>query len=117
MKMRRRIAFPEAQDYADCGSQWHDYSRDLRPAEWGSGIILRNSNSVDQPVAFGSIATHSQGSTESALPLLATGSLRNADRRDGPEAVFMGTRFCVDRGTTFRRAHWCGMFLWGIRCG
>jgi hypothetical protein len=32
---RRRIAFLKAQDHANCGLEWSDYSRDLRPAKWG----------------------------------------------------------------------------------
>jgi hypothetical protein len=36
MKSRRRIACPEAQDHANSVG---DYSRDLRPAEWGSGVV------------------------------------------------------------------------------
>jgi len=39
---RRRIAHPKAQDYADFQS-W-DYSRDLRPEKWGSGVSLHGSN-------------------------------------------------------------------------
>jgi hypothetical protein len=38
MKSRRRIAFLKAQDHANCID---DYSRDLRPAEWGPAVILR----------------------------------------------------------------------------
>jgi hypothetical protein len=34
MKSRRRIACPEAQDHAN---SFVNYSRDLRPVEWGSG--------------------------------------------------------------------------------
>ena len=41
MKSRRRIAFTKAQDCADLGC---NYSRDLRPVEWASIIILRSSN-------------------------------------------------------------------------
>jgi hypothetical protein len=40
MKSRRRIAFPEAKDCA--GS--FDYSRNLRPPEWGSAVTLQGSN-------------------------------------------------------------------------
>jgi hypothetical protein len=39
---RRRIAHPKAQDYA-CFQG--DYSRDLRPVEWGSMINLRRKKS------------------------------------------------------------------------
>jgi hypothetical protein len=41
MKSRRRIAFLKAQDHANRIS---DYSRDLRPAEWGSVISLHSGN-------------------------------------------------------------------------
>jgi hypothetical protein len=41
MKSRRRIACPKAQDRANSVD---DYSRDLLPAEWGSGVGLHGSN-------------------------------------------------------------------------
>jgi hypothetical protein len=44
MKSRRRIASPKAQEYADDGQQWRDYSRDLLPAKWGSTVNLHGSN-------------------------------------------------------------------------
>jgi hypothetical protein len=52
-KSRRRIAFPKAQDHADCGFQRSDYSRDLRPAKWGSEVISRSSNSQRLMSALG----------------------------------------------------------------
>jgi hypothetical protein len=41
MKSRRRIAFPKAQNAANCID---DYSKDLRPAKWGSEVSLHGSN-------------------------------------------------------------------------
>jgi hypothetical protein len=41
MRSRRRIACPEAQDQASCID---DYSRDLRPAKWGSEASLHGNN-------------------------------------------------------------------------
>ena len=41
MKSRRRIAFLKAQDHAN---NVPDYSRDLRPAKWGSGVSLHGNN-------------------------------------------------------------------------
>jgi hypothetical protein len=38
MKSRRRITAPKAQEHADILA---DYIRDLRPAKWGSTVILR----------------------------------------------------------------------------
>jgi len=35
-KSRCRIAFPKGRDHADCVTACN-YSRDLRPAKWGSG--------------------------------------------------------------------------------
>jgi len=35
------MAFPKALDHAN---DIDDYSRDLRPAKWGSGITLHGSN-------------------------------------------------------------------------
>src|SRR5262249_62386875 len=46
MKSRRRIAFSKAQDCADYRSREYDYSRDLRPAKWCSGVSLHGSNPV-----------------------------------------------------------------------
>src|SRR6516225_7065650 len=35
------------------GLQWRDYSRDLRPAEWGPTVILRGNNPQDRMSALG----------------------------------------------------------------
>jgi len=53
MKSRRRIACPEAQDQASCID---DYSRDLRPAKWGSEASLHGNNVELLHVRFGSKA-------------------------------------------------------------
>jgi len=49
MKSRRRIALPEA----GTTPTGRDYSRDLRPAKWGSGIKLHSSNSEPPMSALG----------------------------------------------------------------
>src|SRR5262249_44105409 len=64
MKSRRRIACPEAQDHANSVS---DYSRDLRPAEWGSGVSLRSSNPKPLMSALGQKRTWRRLRTMSAL--------------------------------------------------
>ena len=50
---RRRIAFLKAQDQANCGLERSDYSRDLRPAKWGSMINLRCKNPETAGTAAG----------------------------------------------------------------
>jgi len=50
MKSRRRIAFTKAQDHANSAS---NYSRDLRPAKWGLGVILHGSNPMSLMSALG----------------------------------------------------------------
>src|SRR6516225_9942470 len=47
MKSRRRIVC------ADCGLDTLDYSRDLRPAKWASGVILHGSNREPPMSALG----------------------------------------------------------------
>jgi len=64
VKSRRRIAFPEAKDRAGR----FDYSRDLRPAEWGSGVGLHGSNPQDRMSALGQKRTSEQVRAMSALP-------------------------------------------------
>ena len=64
MKSRRRIACPEAQDYANNP----DYIRDLPMAKWGSEGWLHSSN-PDLPMsALGQKQTSQQLGTMSALP-------------------------------------------------
>ena len=45
-----------------------DYIRDLRPAEWGSGVILRGNNPEDQMSALGQERTLRGVRSMSALP-------------------------------------------------
>jgi hypothetical protein len=69
MKSRRRIAFSKAQDspiYDDC-----NYSRDLRPAKWGSEIKLRSNNSEPLMSALGQKQTLPSHFRISALLLKA----------------------------------------------
>jgi len=49
MKSRRRIAFTKAGTTPNRT----DYSRDLRPAEWGPNVILRGNNPQDRMSALG----------------------------------------------------------------
>ena len=49
MKSRRRIAFTKAGTTPNRT----DYSRDLRPAEWGPNVILRSNNPQDRMSALG----------------------------------------------------------------
>src|SRR5262249_15228757 len=48
MKSRRRIASPKKAHTPD-----FDYSRDLRPAEWGSGVSLQCSDPEQATFALG----------------------------------------------------------------
>src|SRR5215472_12014551 len=65
---RRLIASLKAQDHANCGAEWSDYSRDLRPAEWGPTVILRGNNLQDRMSALGQKRTLHQVRVMSALP-------------------------------------------------
>jgi hypothetical protein len=49
-----------------------DYSRDLRPAEWGSGVSLRSSNPKPLMSALGQKRTYAVQQSMSALPPIAT---------------------------------------------
>ena len=69
MKSRRRIAAPEAQSL--CGLRFGidgNYSRDLRPAEWGPIIILRGNNPLERMSALGQKQTWQPVGAMSALP-------------------------------------------------
>src|SRR6476646_4831937 len=44
MKSRRRICRLPSWDYADDGFRRPDYSKDLRPAKWDSGVTLQSIN-------------------------------------------------------------------------
>jgi hypothetical protein len=50
MKSRRRIAFLKAQDHANSVA---DYSRVLRPAEWGSRLLVQSKNPKSHMSALG----------------------------------------------------------------
>jgi len=60
MKSRRRIAFPQGPN---CATRFCNYSRDLRPAKWGSGAILHGSNPERSMSALGQKRTFSPYST------------------------------------------------------
>jgi hypothetical protein len=53
MKARRRIAAPKAQGCANHALEWRNYSRDLRPEEWGPNVILHGNNPDDRMSALG----------------------------------------------------------------
>src|SRR6516225_6314891 len=63
---RRRIAHPKGLGLRRF-SKW-DYSRDLRPAKWGSGIKLHSSNSELPMSALGHKQTFPNVRPMSALP-------------------------------------------------
>jgi len=65
MKSRRRIAFLEAWDHANCID---DYSRDLPLAKWGSGVSLQSSNPKPLMSALGQKQTFEWIRAMSALP-------------------------------------------------
>jgi hypothetical protein len=65
MKSRRRICLPKAQDYAHVEP---DYISLLRPAEWGSTVILRGNNPQDRMSALGHKQTLGRVRLMSALP-------------------------------------------------
>jgi hypothetical protein len=65
MISRRRIAFLKAQDHANCID---DYSRDFRPAKWGSGVSLHGNNFEAPMSAFGQKRTFTNLRPTSALP-------------------------------------------------
>jgi hypothetical protein len=50
MKSRRRIAFLKAQDHANSVA---DYSKVLRPAEWGSRLLVQSKNPKSHMSALG----------------------------------------------------------------
>jgi hypothetical protein len=64
MNSRRRIAFTKA----GLRRIGRDYSRDLPPAEWGSGISLHGSNPEPPMSALGQKRTWQQVRLMSALP-------------------------------------------------
>src|SRR6516164_6180461 len=69
MKSRRRNCLPpRTKECADCYSQGRDYSRDLRPAEWGSEVRLHGSNFEPPMSALGQKRTSEQIGVMSALP-------------------------------------------------
>jgi hypothetical protein len=78
MKSRRRIAFLKAWDHAN---GINDYSRDLRPAEWGSGVSLHGTNTEPLMSALGQKQT-----PMSALPPKADIAGRDEDVRFVPKA-------------------------------
>jgi hypothetical protein len=65
MKSRRRIAFLKASDHAN---RIDDYSRDLRPTKWGSGVSLHGSNPDPLMSALGQKRTLKPFCPMSALP-------------------------------------------------
>jgi hypothetical protein len=68
MKARRRIAGPKLKGCADYALEWHNYSRDLRPVKWGSGVSLHGSNPDPLMSALGQKQTLQHVRTMSALP-------------------------------------------------
>src|SRR6516165_10602104 len=71
MRSRRRIACPEAQDYANSP----DYIRDLPQAKWGSEAWLHGSKLELRMSALGHYRTFGEVETMSALPPKADISL------------------------------------------
>jgi hypothetical protein len=90
MKSRRRIACPEAQDHANSVG---DYSRDLRPAEWGSEGGLHGSNLELFMSAMGHKRTFSEVCAMSALPPKADIRQRTKNVRFVP--ILLQKSFCV----------------------
>jgi hypothetical protein len=64
----------------------HDYSRDFLPAEWGSGVSLRGSNSKPLMSALGQNRTSQSVWPMSALPPKADIGTRSRDVRFVPKA-------------------------------
>jgi hypothetical protein len=85
MKSRRRIAALKARDYADCGLQRYDYSRDSPPPKWGSGISLHG-NPESVMSALGQKRTSRSEISMSGLPLKADIAERGGDVRFVPKA-------------------------------
>jgi hypothetical protein len=81
-KSRRRIACPKAQEHAKSVAH---YSRDLRPAKWGSGVSLRGSNPEPLMSALGQEQTFSGQAPMSALPPKADIRSRDQDVCFGPQ--------------------------------
>src|SRR5215469_14587901 len=82
-KSRRRIASP-----LDLGSRRlrSDYSRDLRPAEWGSGVSLHGSKPKPLMSAFGQKRTSQYVRAMSALPSIADIGTQSRNVRFVPKA-------------------------------
>ena len=76
MKSRRRIAFAQGPGPRRVGA---NYSRDLRPAEWGPTIILRSKNPRDRMSALGQKQTFSNVGAMSALPPKADIALHRSE--------------------------------------
>src|SRR5262249_14053649 len=81
MRSRRRIACPEAQDYANTP----DYIRDLPPAKWGSEAWLHGSKLELRMSALGQKRT-SEVQSMSALPPKADIAKHRRDVRFVPKA-------------------------------
>ena len=82
MKSRRRIACPLGSGLR---RRW-DYSRDLRPAEWGLTVILRGNNPQDPMSALGQKRTFVHVQVMSALPPKADIGTQSRDVRFVPKA-------------------------------
>jgi hypothetical protein len=81
MKSRRRITFLKASDHANCIDH---YSRDFRPAEWGSGVSLHGSNPEPLMSGLGQKRTLTRFLPMSALPAKADMADGNRDVRFVP---------------------------------
>ena len=82
MRSRRRIACPEAQDYANTP----DYIRDLPPAKWGSEAWLHGSKLELRMSALGHKRTSEHVQSMSALPPKADIDPQAANVRFVPKA-------------------------------
>src|SRR5262249_34049012 len=81
---RRRIAHPKGLGLRRF-SKW-DYSRDLRPAKWGSGVSLHSSNHKPDMSALGQKQTSQYLQPMSALPPIADMDQSGCDVRFVPKA-------------------------------
>ena len=100
MNLRRRIACPPGLMTT---LRSPNYIKDFRSAEWGSGLILRSSNSAPQSVALGQKPTFQSAHPMSLMPPKADiitaatrGAIMAAQRRESGASPIL--TFCTIRG-------------------